>query len=131
MSDLSLSDLPFVRHPRVRMRFLTLVRGPSLTQQSHAEECDIKNIRARYDRTGQLPSVNSREAQFGDVSHLQGSDMTTLMQRTIDVGIEGGKALETHRARQKAEVDQRQIDLETEIARLRHENELLSAAKPA
>ncbi|UYD39227.1 MAG: internal scaffolding protein [Wigfec virus K19_161] len=41
------------------------------TDQSQAPECDINNIMARYQKTGQLEFVNQFEAQYQDVSAIE------------------------------------------------------------
>lgn len=60
-----------VRNPRDRHRTQFLVDGPSLTDTSHAEACDINFIVHRYARSGHLPPA-TREPFFGDVTQLQG-----------------------------------------------------------
>jgi phage internal scaffolding protein len=44
--------------------------GESLTQQHFREECDIKNIIKRHDRTGIIEHVNRGIAQYGDYSEV-------------------------------------------------------------
>lgn len=38
------------------------------TQQEFADECDINNIMARYQKTGLIEFVNQHEPQYGDVT---------------------------------------------------------------
>ena len=44
--------------------------GESMTQQHFREECDIKNIIKRHDRTGIIEHVNRGIAQYGDYSEV-------------------------------------------------------------
>lgn len=44
----------------------------SKTQQSHLESCDVNNIIAHYNRTGDLPRSN-RVPNYADVSNLSGN----------------------------------------------------------
>lgn len=53
---------------RVKEPFFTT--GESLTQQHFLEECDIKNIIKRHDRTGIIEHVNRGVAQYGDYSEV-------------------------------------------------------------
>lgn len=55
---------------------------PSMTKQEFRDECDINQIMARYEKTGQLPSVNYRQPMYGDVSSLASfhDAMNTVVQ---------------------------------------------------
>lgn len=44
--------------------------GESLTQQHFAEECDIKNIIKKHDRTGLISHVARGVAEYGDYSEI-------------------------------------------------------------
>lgn len=44
--------------------------GPSLTQQSLANECDVNVIVAKYLKTGDARIFNQRIAQWGDISDI-------------------------------------------------------------
>lgn len=44
--------------------------SPSLTKQSHRDECDINMIVARFDKTGLLTHVRENAGQYGDVSEV-------------------------------------------------------------
>ena len=44
--------------------------GESLTQQHMLEECDIRNIIKKHDRTGIISHVNRGIAQYGDYSEV-------------------------------------------------------------
>jgi len=45
-------------------------KGDSLTQQSHAQAADVRNIIKQYDRTGLIANVNKGIAQYGDYSEI-------------------------------------------------------------
>lgn len=53
---------------RVKEPFFT--EGESLTQQQFQQECDIKTIIKRHDRTGIIEHVNRGVAQYGDYSEV-------------------------------------------------------------
>jgi phage internal scaffolding protein len=53
---------------RVKEPFFT--EGESLTQQHMAQECDIKEIIKRHDRTGIIEHVNRGVAAYGDYSEV-------------------------------------------------------------
>ena len=53
---------------RTRQGFETT--GESLTQQSHAQAADVRNIIKQYDRTGLIANVNKGIAQYGDYSEI-------------------------------------------------------------
>lgn len=53
------------RH-RVKVEFTE----PSLTKQSFREECNINSIMARYEKTGLINHVVSRQPIFGDFSEI-------------------------------------------------------------
>lgn len=53
---------------RVKTPFFT--EGESLTQQHMKEECDIRAIIKRHDRTGIIEHVNRGVAQYGDYSEV-------------------------------------------------------------
>lgn len=53
---------------RERVGFETT--GESLTQQSHAEAADVRNIIRQYDKTGLIANVNKGIAQYGDYSEI-------------------------------------------------------------
>lgn len=42
---------------------------PTLTEQSHKDDCDVNNILAKYTKTGLLPSV-STEGLYMDISEV-------------------------------------------------------------
>lgn len=43
---------------------------PTLTKQSEKEACDINNIMARFEKTGQLPEYIKENPQYGDFSDV-------------------------------------------------------------
>lgn len=44
--------------------------GPSLTRQEFADECDINNLMAQYERTGVLNHYNAAQPRYLDVSSV-------------------------------------------------------------
>lgn len=66
--------LPRVRHPYERERVQIRIEGESKTHQAHKDSCDVNNIIARYERTGELPP-NRKRGVYADVTALQG-DLT-------------------------------------------------------
>ncbi len=54
-------------HPG-RDRVRTTIEGPSLTQASFQDECDINNVMKRFEKTGVLTHENQAKPQFGDFS---------------------------------------------------------------
>jgi phage internal scaffolding protein len=53
---------------RIKVPFMC--SGESLTQQHFAEECDIRNIIKKHDRTGLISHVQRGAAQYGDYSEI-------------------------------------------------------------
>lgn len=51
------------------LRCALVTPGPSMTKQSHKDECDVNIIVARFLKTGVLPE-NGREPRYGDVSSM-------------------------------------------------------------
>lgn len=47
----------------------------SRTKQSFKDECDINNLMARYEKTGQLPALAAAQPQYGDFA-----DVPTFME---------------------------------------------------
>lgn len=54
-------------------------QGESLTEQHHADACDINKIVERFDRTGTFSNYNAAEAKFGDFS--SGEDFAGIQNR--------------------------------------------------
>lgn len=53
---------------------------PPTTKQHFKDECDINNILARYEKTGQLPSLIKENPKYGDFSSpLQYQDSLNLV----------------------------------------------------
>lgn len=44
--------------------------GPSITEQSHAKECDVNFIMKRFQKTGQLPVSKTAQPVYIDVTNL-------------------------------------------------------------
>lgn len=55
--------------------------GPGRTKQAMKDECDINLILARFQKTGVLDFVETRQAQFGDVTGL---DFQTAMNTVTE-----------------------------------------------
>ena len=70
---------PFDRRP-VDLVF-DLDKEPSLTEQSHARECDINNIMKRYENDGLLTHVNTFQGDYGDFTEVQ--DYHTSMNQIL------------------------------------------------
>lgn len=43
---------------------------PSMTKQNHTAECDINNIMAKYQKTGQIDHLNTYKGEYADVSQM-------------------------------------------------------------
>lgn len=108
---------PVVRKPWERRRVVNDTRGDSLTHQSHIATCDINRILANFDRTGTLPDP-TREAQYGDVTGLQG-DLTERINSSREVLDEAGRAVDSAKKEAMEEYKKKQLGLEQEVERLR------------
>lgn len=106
-----------VRHPMERNRYRTPVVGESMTHQSHKDLCDVNAIVKRFDRTGELPPA-TREAQYADVSSLQG-DLTERIAMSREVLDTAGRHVDEKCKADQAKKRQQQVDLEEEVDRLR------------
>ena len=53
-----------------RLKVPFMCEGESLTQQHFAEECDIKNIIKKHDRTGLISHVARGVAQYGEYAEI-------------------------------------------------------------
>ena len=62
--------------------------GESLTQQSHAQAADVRNIIKQYDRTGLIANVNKGVAQYGDYSEINEYSEALNMVRVADENFE-------------------------------------------
>jgi len=62
------------------------VGGPSMTKQSFADETDINKIVARFEKTGLIEHLNSREPFYGDVSDIVGyQEALNVVQKADDL----------------------------------------------
>lgn len=50
------------------MRIQKSFSTPSLTKQSHRDECDINRIMAKYEKTGVIDHVNTYQGNYGDAT---------------------------------------------------------------
>lgn len=115
---------PPFRHPYERARVITRVRGPSMTHQSHRDICDINHIVRRFAQTGMLPP--QREPQYVDLTQFPDSlDKAIIQSREVLDTV--GRDVEAHNEERVKQKQQEQIDLVSEVERLRQEN---AALKP-
>lgn len=79
-NDQIYSNRPEIRcaYDRQRLPFVTV--GPSLTDQSMAEECDVNRILERYQRTGVMDHVNRYEGSYGDFLDAPSDYQTAINQ---------------------------------------------------
>ena len=84
--------------PRVRDRVTFATVGPSRTDTSQAESCEINGIVARFTRTGVLPAGYSH-GQFADVTGLAGdrAEFVNRAQATISQTRQGVAATKAAR----------------------------------
>lgn len=54
----------------VRKNVKLVFTKPSMTKQSHKEECDINFVMRRFEKTGQLPDMIRADARYGDFSNV-------------------------------------------------------------
>lgn len=69
---------PYGPKARVALDFPASEGPHGRTKQSFADECDVNNIMARFQKTGLLDFVNRHEGQYGDVTAL---DFTRAMDQ--------------------------------------------------
>ena len=55
---------------------------PTLTQQQFKEECDINNIMARYQNTGEFTHLTRKQGVYGDFSEIK--DYQTMLQTVLE-----------------------------------------------
>jgi len=60
-----------------RGRYQTAVGTVSRTKQAPRDECDIRNIMAKYRNTGEINHLNSRTPQYGDFT--KATDLLTAI----------------------------------------------------
>lgn len=110
---------PYIRRPFERVRTYTVIKGESMTQQSHAESCDINNIIRRFDNTGVLPPAK-HEAQYADVTSLQ-VDLTEAYNRAAETIATAESDIEKHNAELEKKSKQKQLDIEQEIKQIKEQ----------
>jgi len=64
--------------PRGRSQYFCI--GPSMTKQSHTDECNINLIMKRFERTGVLEHVTTYSPQWGDFSDTPSSYSDAINQ---------------------------------------------------
>jgi len=70
---------------------------PSLTQQHHADDCDINEILRRFNVTGHLPNVSDNNPQYVDVTHVP--DLMTAMNKRAEISGRFSRLSATDRAK--------------------------------
>lgn len=51
-------------------RAVTIIEGPSLTEQAHKDECDINVLMARYEKVGAVPRGADGQMFYGDFTNI-------------------------------------------------------------
>lgn len=110
---------PYIRKPFERVRTYTIIAGESMTQQSHAETCDINNIIRRFDNTGVLPPAK-HEAQYADVTGLQ-IDLTEAYNRATETIATAESDIAKYNADLENKSKQKQLDIEQEIKQIKEQ----------
>ncbi|QCQ84950.1 internal scaffolding protein [Blackfly microvirus SF02] len=64
----------YVQHDPVDM----YPEGPSLTRQEFADECDINNLMAQYEKTGTISHFNNGQPQYLDLTEMPDDLQTSL-----------------------------------------------------
>ncbi|QGH73554.1 MAG: scaffold protein [Microviridae sp. ctITQ3] len=54
-----------------RKRVQTVIEGASMTQQQFKNLCDINQIMKKYENTGMVTHLNSRQGTYGDFSQVK------------------------------------------------------------
>ena len=71
-----------IRKPYDGERVRVLVEtGPSMTKQSHKDECDINRIMAKYQKTGVITHVAKYAMEYGDATDL---DYQTALNTVLE-----------------------------------------------
>lgn len=63
-------------------KVITINDQPSLTDQQWAEDCDVNNIMAKYQKTGQITHSARTQGVYADVSDIP--DLMESKQRIVD-----------------------------------------------
>ena len=91
----------YLRRPMERERLPFFTEGESKTSQADKVHCDVNNIVAKFDRTGELPA-SSMAPQYGDVTSLQG-DLTQMMADAAVVAEKVETEVKARRSKKRAE----------------------------
>lgn len=110
---------PYIRKPFERCRTYTVVAGESMTQQSHADTCDINSIIRRFDNTGVLPPPR-HEPQYADVTALQ-VDLTEAYNSARETIATANNDIDSFNAEQETKQKQKQLDIESEINQIKEQ----------
>lgn len=64
-----------------RSRLMKMFTKPSMTKQSHKDECDVNNILKKYSQTGVITHSNSKQGTYGNFADAQDyqSSLNSLM----------------------------------------------------
>lgn len=58
-------------------KYAKIFTQPSMTKQSHKDECDINMLMAKYQKTGLVTHINNHQPHYGDYDPV---DFTEAMQ---------------------------------------------------
>lgn len=75
---------PFRGQLNTRDRVTMTTDLPSRTKQQFAQECDINNIMARYQKTGAIAHANQNEARYGFATGLDFRESIELVKEAQD-----------------------------------------------
>lgn len=62
-----------------RKRVITINEEPSMTDQSQAPQCDVNNIIAKFQKTGEISHLAQHQGMYADVSEFQ--DLHTALSQ--------------------------------------------------
>lgn len=72
MEQMSMENSPkFITAYGPKLRVGLACRGPSLTKQSHRDECDINVILKRYEQSGVIPDYGGHEGRYLDCTGME------------------------------------------------------------
>lgn len=79
MSDMIRTDQSIEKMPSGRIRVISINKEPTMTQQQFADDCDINNIMAKYEKTGQVTHLSNKQGVYGDFSDI--TDYQDMLHR--------------------------------------------------
>lgn len=74
--------IPEVLPPDVKLVVETINELPSITQQQWKDQCDVNNIVAKYQDTGELTHVARQKGVYADISQI--GDYHQSLQKVMD-----------------------------------------------